>query len=154
MEMNSDKANKWLTLLANFGVVIGLALLIYELRLSQNLAETEATVRRLDQMQIANVELATAEFIIPLREKAIADGAQSLSLIELRRLQAWELSVRLRMRSQYAEYVNGFLDKESADKVVAAAARSLPYWESLGLEDNDFRDTEFEQAVRRAAGRK
>lgn len=148
--MNSDGANKWLTLLANFGVVIGLALLIYELRLSQKLAETEATVRRLDQMQIANVELATAEFIIPLREKAIADSAQSLSLIELRRLQAWELSVRLRMRGQYVEYVNGFLDKESADEIIAAAVSSLPYWEGLGFE---LENTEFDRAIGRAAGR-
>lgn len=87
--MNSDKLNNWPTLLANFGVVIGLVLLIYELRLYQNLAETEASVRRLEQMNIAQVELATNELIIPIREKAIAEGAQSLSLIELRRLQTW-----------------------------------------------------------------
>ncbi len=30
--MDSEKLNNWLRLLANFGVVIGLALLIYELR--------------------------------------------------------------------------------------------------------------------------
>lgn len=150
IELNSDKLNNWLTLLANFGVVIGLAVLIYELRLSQNLAETEASVRRLDQMQIAQVELATNELIIPIREKAIAEGAQSLSLIELRRLQAWEEAVRHRMRSQYIEYVRGFLDKKTTDSIIRDAATFLPYWESVGYE---LGDTEFEQAIREAADR-
>jgi hypothetical protein len=148
--LNSDQANKWLTLLANFGVVIGLALLIYELRLSQNLAETEASVRRLDQMQMTQVIMATDDVIVPLREKAIAEGVESLSLIEFRRLQAWEYAVRLRMRSQYIEYVNGFLDEETADIIVRDAARVVPYWESLGYE---FGNTAFDQAVREAAGR-
>ena len=40
--MSSNKLNQWLTLLANIGVVIGLALLIYELRESQNLAECKS----------------------------------------------------------------------------------------------------------------
>ena len=148
--MNSDQANKWLTLLANFGVVIGLALLIYELRLSQNLAETEAAVRRLDQMNIAQVELATNELIVPIREKALAEGAQSLSLIERSRLQAWEAAVRHRMRSQYIEYDRGFLDKKTADSIIRDAAKFLPYWEDVGYE---LGDTEFEQAIRGAAGR-
>ena len=148
--MNSDQANKWLTLFANFGVVIGLALLIYELRLSQNLAETEASVRRLDQMQMAQVVMATDEIIVPLREKAIAEGVESLSLIELRRLQAWEYAVRARMRSQYIEYVNGFLDKETAEIIVRDAAPVLPYWEGLGYE---LENSAFENAVRVAAGR-
>lgn len=42
--MDSEKLNSWLTLTANFGVVIGIALLVYELRETQNLTETEAAV--------------------------------------------------------------------------------------------------------------
>jgi len=148
MRLNSDQANKWLTLLANFGVVLGLALLIYELRQSQNLAETQAAVRRLDQMQIAQVEFATSEFIAPIKDRAQTEGVDSLTSIERRRLVAWERSVILRMRSQYTEYIRGFLDEETANTIIAAATRSLPYWEELGLEDQN---TVFFLTVRKAA---
>ena len=148
--MNSEKLNRWLTLLANFGVVIGLALLIYELRESQNLAETEAAVRRLDQIQAAEVEMATSEFLASIRVKARSDGIESLTPVELYKLQQWEDSVRRRMQSQYIEYVRGYLDQETAERMIESAAYFLPYWEDLGYE---FDDSDFGEAVREAAGR-
>ena len=148
--MNSEKLNRWLTLLANIGVVIGLALLIYEVRQSQNLAETEAAVRRLDQMQVAQVEIATSELLAAIRVKALSEGVDSLTSVEHYKLSRWESSVRLRMRSQYIEYVRGYLDQETADFIVKAAANSLPYWEELGYE---LGDREFDQAIKEAAGR-
>jgi hypothetical protein len=148
--LNSEKLTSWLTLLANIGVVIGLALLIFELRQSQNLAETEAAVRRLDQMQVAQVEMATSEFLAAIRVKALSEGVESLTPTELYKLRQWENSVRLRMRSQYIEYVRGYLDQDTANGIVVAAVSWLAYWEELGykLGDNDF-----EQAIKKAAGR-
>ena len=148
--MNSEKLNRWLTLLANIGVVIGLALLIYEFRQSQNLAETEAAVRRLDQMQLAQVEIATSELLAAIRVKALSEGVESLTSVELYKLRRWENSVRLRMRSQYIEYVRGYLDQDTANGVVVAAVNWLPYWEELGYE---LGDNDFEQAIKKAAGR-
>lgn len=148
--MNSDKLNSWLALLANIGVVIGLALLIYELRQSQNLAETEAAVRRLDQIQLAWIEIATSEFLAEIRVKALSEGVESLTSVELYKLQLWENSVRARMRSQYIEYVRGYLDQDTANIVVEAAVDFLPYWEQLGYE---LGDSEFEQAIKEASGR-
>jgi len=148
--LNSEKLNRWLTLLANIGVVIGLALLIYEFRQSQNLAETEAAVRRLDQMQLAQVEIATSELLAAIRVKALSEGVESLTSVELYKLRRWENSVRLRMRSQYIEYVRGYLDQDTANRVVVAAVNWLPYWEELGYE---LGDNDFEQAIKKAAGR-
>ena len=148
--MNSEKLNRWLTLLANIGVVIGLALLIYEVRQSQNLAETEAEVRRLDQMQVAQVEIATSELLAAIRVKALSEGVESLTSVELYKLRQWENSVRLRMRSQYIEYVRGYLDQDTANRIMAAAVRFLPYWEELGYEIGD---NDFDQAIKEAAGR-
>ena len=148
--MNAEKLNRWLTLLANIGVVIGLALLIYEVRQSQNLAETEAAVRRLDQMQVAQVEMATSEFLSAIRVKALSEGVESLTPTELYKLRQWENSVRLRMRSQYIEYVRGYLDQDTANGIVEAAVNWLPYWEELGYE---LGDREFDQAIKEAAGR-
>ena len=148
--MDSAKVNSWLALLANLGVVVGLALLIYEVRESQKLAETEATVGRLNQMQVARLEFAKNEFLIPIKVKAKTEGVQSLSPVELVRLQEWETSVRLRMRSQYIQYAQGYIDRNTADGIVRAAVRDLPYWEELGFE---LGNTEFSQAIKNAAGR-
>jgi hypothetical protein len=148
--MNSEKLNSWLTLLANIAVAIGLALLIYELRQSQNLAETEAAVRRLDQMQLARVEIATSEMLASIRVKAWSEGVESLTSVELYKLQQWESSVRLRMQSHYIEYTRGYLDDDTANTILQDAATSLPYWEELGYE---LGNSVFEQAIKKAAGR-
>lgn len=137
-------------MIANVGVVVGLALLIFELRESQNLAETEAAVRRLDQIQIAQLEVATSEFLVPIRVKVRSEGVESLTEIELERLRLWENTVRLRMQSQYVEYVRGYLDPDTADRMIQTAVGMLPYWEELGFE---LGDDEFAQALKKAAGR-
>lgn len=142
--LDSDKVNRWLTLIANIGVVIGLALLIVELRQAQNLAETEAAVRRLDQMQAAQLEFATSDYLVPIKEKAKAEGVQSLSQVELRRLQTWENTIRLRMYSRYIEYQRGYLDSATVEGMLSTAAEMLPFWEELGYE---LGNNEFEQAL-------
>ena len=54
------------------------------------------------------------------------------------------------MNSQYIEYQRGYLDPESAEAMLNAAASRLPFWEELGV---NLGSTEFEQAVRRVAGK-
>ncbi len=39
--MNSERLNTWLTLLANFGVIVGLGVLIYEVRQNNELTLAE-----------------------------------------------------------------------------------------------------------------
>lgn len=146
--MSSDKLNSWLTLLANFGVVLGLALLIFELRQTQHLAETEATVRRLSQMQEAQTNFALSDSLPPIIVKARSEGVGSLTPEELIRLRNWESSIRLRMSSQYTQFVRGYLDQETADRIVNAAVSRLDLWDELGIY---LGNTEFEQAIRQAS---
>lgn len=148
--MDSEKLNSWLRLLANFGVVIGLALLIFELRQTQHIVETQATVQRLNQMQEAQVNFAISESLAPISVKANADGVQSLSESEFGRLQAWEWSVYLRMGSQHIQYVRGYLDKDTADRIVQAAVDRLQIWDALEV---PLQDDEFGRAIKQAAGR-
>jgi hypothetical protein len=54
------------------------------------------------------------------------------------------------MRSQYIQYAQGYIDRNTADGIVKAAVRDLPYWEELGFE---LGNTEFSQAIKKAAGR-
>ncbi len=147
--MRSDKLNNWLTLLANFGVVIGLALLIYEMRVTQHLAETEASVRRLNQMQEAQTDFAMSESLPQIVVRARSEGLQSLPADERERLRRWETSVSLRMQSQYIQYVRGYLDQKTADRIVNAAVSRLALWDEL---DIYLGNSEFEQAIRQASG--
>jgi hypothetical protein len=147
--MRSDKLNNWLTLLANFGVVIGLALLIYEMRVTQHLAETEASVRRLNQMQEAQADFAMSESLPQIVVRARSGGLQSLPTDERERLRSWETSVSLRMQSQYIQYVRGYLDQKTADRIVDAAVSRLALWDEL---DIYLGNSEFEQAIRQAPG--
>ena len=148
--MNSDRLNSWLALVANAGVVVGLLLLTYELREAQHFAETQAAVQRFDQMQLAQTEMAMSESLGRIRVKAKSDGVHSLTPEESYRLQRWEQSVVLRMRSQYVQYVRGYLDEATAEGFVRAAAAQLPYWEDLGV---NLGNGEFSQAVVLAGGR-
>ena len=148
--MDSDRLNRWLTLGANIGVVIGLAVLIYEIRATQYLAETQALVRRGDQIQAAQVQMAMSESLAAIRVKAIGEGVQSLTDAELYRLQMWERAVRNRMGSQYVEYLRGYTDEAVGNSIVEAAVRMLPYWEKLGME---LGEDPFAQAVKETAGR-
>jgi len=101
-------------------------------------------------MQVAQVEMATSEFLAAIRVKARSEGVESLTSVELYKLRQWESAVRLRMRSQYIEYVRGYLDQDTADGIIEAAVYFLPYWEELGYELDD---SEFNQAIKKAAGR-
>ena len=148
--MNSDKLNRWLTLLANFGVVIGLAGLIYELRETQYRAETEASVRRLNMIRESAANLALSDSMSEIVVKARTEGMQSLTELERFRLNKWYHSERVEMRSQYEEYLRGYLDQRTATGIVKAGVRWLPLWEELGYE---LGDTEFEKAIGKEAGR-
>ena len=149
--MDSDRLNRWLTLIANFGVLIGIVLLVFELRQTQHLAETDSAFRRYEQMQLAQLEMALSESLASIRVQALTQGINSLNPIELYRLQMWENSVRIRMQSQYDLYQRGYLDESTAQEFVSRAARNLPYWEELGLE---LGAGPFINAVKEAAGRK
>ena len=54
------------------------------------------------------------------------------------------------MRSQYIEFLRGYLDEDTANSIVGSAAYLLPYWEELGLE---LGDSEFHEAIREEIGR-
>jgi len=56
--MNLDKLSKWLVLVANIGVVIGIFALIAELNHSSRLAEVSAYQNRMTEIQEAFVQLA------------------------------------------------------------------------------------------------
>ena len=125
-------------------------MLIFELRQTQHIVETQAAVERQDQMQEALTSFAVSESLASIQAKANSTGVASLSADEFLRLQAWEWSVRHRMDSQYIQYTRGYLDEGTANRIVQAAAGRLPMWEELEIL---LVDDEFGRAVNQAAGR-
>ena len=146
--MNWEKLNSWLTLLANVGDVVGLALLIYELRENRVLAETDAAVHRLNRMQEAQLEMAISDTLPAIRVKALSEGVRSLTPVELYRLQRWENTVRLRMQSDYVQYLRGYIEQETIDIVLGSAVYRLPFWKELGWEPGS---RPFDEALKEAA---
>lgn len=132
--MNLDNLNKWLTLLANVGVVVGIFALITELNHSSRLAEVSAFQSRMTEIQGAQVEIATSEGLAVLLEKYETEGIEALSPIELRRVRAWHNGAIRRRQSQYYQYQQGFLERFQIDDMLDnIASGTYEKWQELGL---------------------
>ena len=144
--MTTDNRNRttvdWLTLVTNLGVVLGLILLAYEIREANKLATTQATIERLDQMQQVSKDFSESEFMPNIYAKIGApiwagnvlpgDIAQ-LTELERGRLFSWERGVMLRMSGQYYQYMQGYIDEQTAEAVLSGARARYPLWKALGI---------------------
>lgn len=146
--MATASTNERLSLIANLGVLVGLVILILEVSQANKLAETQAYVGRLDQMQQARLIFAESEYLPDLDLKATDEGVQSLSEVERIRLREWYQSVLHRMESHYYYYEQGYLDAETGKIVLDSAADSLEIWRDLEV---NFLNRRFERLVEEAA---
>ena len=126
-----------LTILANLGVITSIVFLALEISQANRLAETQAQIFRLDQMQQAAVSIAESQYLPEIIAKAEAEGFQSLSPTERLRLSNWERSVALRMQAHYYQYQQGYVDFETANIILRAAVDNLEDWAELGVEISD-----------------
>lgn len=134
--MASSKLNEWLTLVANFGVVIGLFLLIFELNHSSQLAEVEAYQTRTRDIQELKLQLALSDSLPGILEKLESLGAEALTPVEFRRAQAWYGGIMRGMEGQYYQYQHGFLERESIDRTLDDIEGGIyERWEDFGLID-------------------
>lgn len=145
--MNLDKLNRWLTLAANIGVVVGIYALVAELNHSSRLAEVSAFQNRMTEIQEANVQLSLSEDLAAILEKYESEGLASLSPSEFRRAEAWYSGVIYRMQGQYFQYQQGFLDRESIDNTLDyIAAQSWERWADFGI-TSDITITEWREEI-------
>ena len=142
--MEAAKWNDWLTLLANFGVVVGLGMLIFELKHASDLAEAGAYQTRMTEISQTSMNFALSEDLAEIYERMRSEGLAVLSPVDLRRVRSWELGKMIRMQAQFYQYERGFLDEGSVDNMLRAAAAHLPLWDELGL---SFESSIFREAV-------
>ncbi|MDH3675357.1 MAG: hypothetical protein OES12_07660 [Anaerolineae bacterium] len=139
--MNADNVNRWLTLGANIGVLVGLALLIVELDQNSDLVRAQIHQARSDNFESFYVGVADTEHLLPVLAKFAAAGGpadisalQELNPIERARLHRyWDGRIGGYDNLHY-QYKQGFLDEGFYNiRVMGAIKTNLPLWQELGL---------------------
>ncbi len=67
--MKSDQINKWLTLVANIGVIFGLILVAYELQQNSELMRVQINQARADSAMASNEHSFNSDYIPPIIAK-------------------------------------------------------------------------------------
>ena len=134
-------------ILANVGVILGLVLVVVEIRQSNEQAAAAAYQTRIGDIEGAFQQYALSAHLPALYIKLRESGLESLTAEERDRLRSWESARRTRMQGQFYQYEQGLLD-ESAYRAMLRAARSqLSLWQALDIE-RTLPGDEFDRAVR------
>jgi hypothetical protein len=139
--MTTDNLNRLLTLGANFGVVIGLILLIAELNQNSELMSAQIHQARADNYVSDVMTMADSEFLLPAYKK-LSDAGGITDVSALAALDETERErIRRYSQARLADYDNlfyqhrlGYLDDEYyQSRVVASLKRMTAIWEEFGL---------------------
>jgi hypothetical protein len=139
--VDSDKINRWLTLGANIGVLIGIVLLLIELDQNSDLLRAQIHQARSDTHvghRLNDVESVT---LAAIRMKLQANGyprntasIDALTPEELFRFKDYKAARHTDLDNLHYQYQQGYLDEEYYRyRVVCAIRRNEPYWQKLGV---------------------
>ncbi|MCB1671296.1 MAG: hypothetical protein R3F41_14320 [Gammaproteobacteria bacterium] len=143
--MNLDNLNKWLTLIANLGVIAGLFVLISEIRYAVETTQFQTYQSRIDSQIERNAEFALSRELADIYQKVDTQGLDSLVGSEYRRYLSWEASKLQRFQGTYAAWKRGFLsDDENTESLNAAAREYQRRWAPMEL---NIVNTEFLEAI-------
>ena len=155
--MNADSINKWLSLGANFGVVIGLILLIIEINQNSALVQAQIHQSRSDQHVSNRIQIANSELLIPVIQKFESEGGLSnLSAIdgftelEVARFKEFITAYHQDYDNMFYQYQQGYLDDEFYRyRVEQPIALFAPWWEKLDVFESYGRRPSFAAEVSR-----
>jgi hypothetical protein len=139
--MNADSVNRWLTLSANIGVLIGLILLIIELDQNSDLVRAQIHQSRSDAHVGHRLDDSEDEHMptiwIKLRENGYPSDTSSVDVltpIELHRYTAYIAARHTDLDNLFYQYQQGFFDEEFYSHKTAWAIRlNAPYWRKLNV---------------------
>ena len=122
--MDFDKLNKWLSLIANFGVLVGLIFLIVEIQQSNSIANREATSEIASMGSDLNAKVIENPDFALLRSM-LRNSDPDLSPSEEEQAVSWTL-----MQVNYwslvgNSYENGLVSEDSYTRQHAAALRMI-----------------------------
>jgi len=149
--LDTDRLNRWLTLVANVGVLVGLALLVFEIRQSNLLALSEIEQTRSDNLLQWRREWVTDDHIVPLllernsfhtpSEYRTLDVAERQAVTEamLNEMNP-ETSLRMRLfiltsfwdfENLHAQYQRGLISEDYwNERVVGTILQDAPKWKA------------------------
>ena len=142
--MNADRVNRWLTLGANIGVVIGLMLLIFELNQNSDLVRAQIHQARSDTWVSNRVDFADSEFLLHAYDKFIKAGGpldptaiDRLNPTESARVSRYAQALMGDYDNLYYQFQQGYLDENYyRSRVEMGIKRWAPIWKlSVFLEN-------------------
>lgn len=159
--MKTDRLNAWLSLGANFGVLIGLIILVVELDQNNDAIRAQIHQARSDNFESFMIGLADTEHLLPALTKFRAAGGtrdlsslQTLDPDELARVRNYHRGRLMGYDNLYFQYVNGYVDEDFYNIRVVNTVRNLaPLWTELNLlrlgNENPYVSTSFAQEIER-----
>ena len=147
--MNADGVNRWLTLSANIGVVIGLILLLIELDQNSDLVRAQIHQARSDAHVGHRLNDVESEHWMPIMMKLREHGypwditsIDALTPEELFRFSDYSAARHTDLDNLHYQYQQGYLDEEYYKyKVGCAIRRNAPYWDKLSVFRTNVRPT-------------
>ena len=140
--MNPGKLNDWLTLGANIGVMIGLLLLIVEIRQNTEMMRAQINQSRTEAAQSEQQATYNSDYIPAILAKV--DSGQGLTDEELRRYRPYLRSFNRNMDNQLWQYNQGLLGENiprslrgAVRTVIGANQLSIDVWDTQKLSYTD-----------------
>ena len=126
--MDAGKVNRWLTLGANLGVLVGIILILIELNQNADLMRAQMTQARGDNVLETYRDLMALDGWLEIRAKQRAANStkewiDSLSPTEYERAWYRELIDFHDLRTQFFQYKSGYLDERIWETSARSQAR-------------------------------
>ena len=147
--LESDRLNRWLTLGANIGVLIGIVLLLLELDQNSDLLRAQIHQARADTHVGQRLNEGESEKLTAIRMKLAKNGYSKdvtsvdvLTPEELFRFRQYIAARHTDLDNLFYQYQQGYLDEEYYQyRVVCAIRRNAPYWQKFGTFRTNSRPT-------------
>jgi hypothetical protein len=144
--LDSDRLNRWLTLGANVGVLVGILFLAYEINLSRTVALAEIYQGRAHSRSEANLQIALSsgrfveadqKFRALLETHSVSDAVAELTTDELYLLRQWHASLMVRFDNVAFQYEQGLIPEPYWESVQRGLRGFVPIWRELGIDIPD-----------------
>lgn len=132
--MNNENLNRWLTLGANVGVLLGLIVLIYEVRQNTAMMEAQINQQRTDTAMAEQRSNYNSDYMPAIRLKVLNN--EPLSDEERYRYSVWIRAFNRNMDNQLWQYRRGFLG-ENIPRSMRIAVRNVLGASAVGIEEWD-----------------
>ena len=144
--MNKIKLNEWLTLTANFGVLLGIFFLAYEINLSRTVALAEIYQGRAHTRSEASLQIALSsghfveadlKFQELLEKQGVANAVAELTQEERYLLSNWHSSLMVRFDNVAFQYQQGLIPDAYYESIKRGIRKFMPIWRELGIDIPD-----------------